>query len=319
MSTILLTGSSGFLGTRLLGHLRAVGHDVIGLDLRPARHTDVVDDLRQRGCVARVVAAVSEADVVVHLAGLTGAARSLATPEAYFDTNVTGTRHALDLAEALGANRLVLASTDAVYGEVDGPVREDHRLAPLSPYGESKALAEAECAARADAGALQAIALRLFSVYGPGQPDGRLCDRTLRGALAGERISLWDWVRDFTYIDEVCRAAAAAATVPVEDRFRPYNVGSGRPVSAMQFVAALERVTRRPVAVSFGPAHAGEPAMTFADATRARAELALSHPGPFVIGLDSQRRAIVSDASERRHDVIGTAARAQDAAVPVPT
>ena len=303
MSRILLTGSSGFIGTRLLGHLRAAGHGVIGLDARPARHTDIVEDLRRHNCVARIRNEVVDVDVVVHFAGLTGAGRSLAAPDQHFDTHVNGTRHALDLAEALGAGRFVLASADAVYGQVDGPTTEDQDLAPLSPYGESKALAEAECAARASADALQVIVLRPFSVYGPGQPDDGLCNRSLRAALAGEPLQLWPWARDFTYIDEVCRASAAAVTVPVRDRFRAYNIGSGRPVSARQFVVAIERVTRRPVEASFGTPEAGEPETTFADASRARAELALSHPGPFVVGLDSQRRAIASGAGTRRREM----------------
>ena len=296
MAHILLTGSSGFIGTRLAGRLRAEGHRVTGLDLRAAPHTQVVEDLRDASCVARVVERLGSVDVVAHFAAVAGVRRSLVEPGLYFDTNVVGTRHALVLAETLGAKRVVVASSSSVYGEVDGPVDEDAPLAPMSPYAESKAAAEQLGLRWAAADVFQVLVVRPFTVYGPGQRTDMFCHQALRQVMAGERLRVWCWQRDFTYVDDVCRAAAAAVTVPVAERFRAYNLGSGRPVSVHEFLVALGRVTRARVLASFGPPGTCEPALTFAEPGRARSELGLRHPGPFVVGLEAQRRSVVAGA-----------------------
>ncbi|MDP9404112.1 MAG: NAD-dependent epimerase/dehydratase family protein [Actinomycetota bacterium] len=301
MAHILLTGSSGFIGTRLSGRLRSQGHRVTGLDVRPASQTDVVEDLRDPSCVARIADRLGAVDVVAHFAAVAGVRRSLVEPDLYFDTNVAGTRHALLLAEALGAARVVMASSSSVYGDVEGPAAEDQPLAPLSPYAESKAAAEELARAWAATGAFQVVVLRPFTVYGPGQRSDMFCHQALHRVMAGEALQVWDWQRDFTYVDDVCRGSAAAITVPLAERFRTYNLGSGRPVPVREFLATLRRVTRLPVSASFGPAGAGEPAMTFADPTRARAELGLRHPGPFVVGLETQRRSVLATMKPARH------------------
>jgi UDP-glucuronate 4-epimerase len=294
MAHILLTGSSGFIGGRLHGRLRSDGHTVTGLDVCPAPQTDLVEDLRDPACVARVVDRLGRIDIVAHFAAVAGVRRSLTEPHLYFDTNVGGTRRALEMAGALGATRVVLGSSSSVYGEVDGPASEDRTLAPMSPCAESKVAAEELGREWAAAGAFQVVALRPFSVYGPRQRTDMFCHQALLRVMSSESVHVWDWQRDFTYVDDVCRGAAVAMTVPVASAFRAYNLGSGRPIPVQEFLAALGRVTRSPVAATFGRAAPGEPEITFADPSRARAELGLRHPGPFVVGLETQRRSMLA-------------------------
>jgi nucleoside-diphosphate-sugar epimerase len=289
---VLLTGASGFIGTCLARHLVAAGHKVIGVDLRRGQATSLLADLRDPKSVQSVAATVGSTDVVAHFAAIAGVRRSLLEPKAYAETNVIGTLHALQLAERLGAGRVVLASSSSVYGRVEGPTSEDQLLAPLSPYAASKVAAEELCGSFVATGAFEAVVVRPFTVYGPGQRPDMFCHQALHKVALGEKIDVWEWQRDFTFIDEVCLAASNAIIVPTDSPVTTYNLGSGRPVSVFEFVATLEKVTRRRVRVALGTAPPCEPALTFADATRARAELGLSQPIGFADGLAAQHLAL---------------------------
>jgi nucleoside-diphosphate-sugar epimerase len=288
MSHILLTGSSGFIGSRLTKHLTTAGHRVTGLDIRPGVHTQVVADLRHPSVVAEVSHRLRSVDVVMHFAAVAGVRRSLVEPALYVDTNVTGTLHALQLAEALSADRVVTASSSSVYGSVAGPASEDTPVAPLSPYAASKVATEALCASWAAAGAFEVIVVRPFTVYGPGQRPDMFCHQALGKVVADETLQVWEWRRDFTYVDDLCVAAANTVTVDVPGGMRVYNLGSGRPVSVHEFLSTVQEVTGRQVRAVFGRSGHCEPVMTFADTSRSHAELGLPAPKAFVEGLAAQ-------------------------------
>jgi nucleoside-diphosphate-sugar epimerase len=182
---VLLTGSSGFIGARLAGHLRSAGHDVVGLDLCPGPATTLRCDLRDPAvtCIR-----AHEANVFIHFAAKAGVGRSLLEPQRYVDANVTGTVHALQLAAHLNVRRFVFASSSSVYGRVDGPANEDRAPSPLSPYAESKVAAEALCRDVAAKGTFDVVVLRPFTVYGPGQRPDMFCHQALTKTLAGEEL-----------------------------------------------------------------------------------------------------------------------------------
>ncbi len=286
---VLLTGSSGFIGATLAGHLRSARHDVIGLDLRPGPATTLDCDLRDP---AMTCISAGQTDVFIHFAALAGVGPSLLDPLRYMEANVTGTLHALQLAAHLNARRVIFASSSSVYGRVDGPAQEDRAPAPLSPDAESKVAAEALCRDFAAKGAFDVVVLRPFTVYGPGQRPDMFCHQALTKTIAGEELQVWRWQRDFTFVDEVCVATVNATRVPVPDGLATYNLGSGRPVDVSEFLATVEAVTgRAPVAV-FGEARPCEPELTSADTTRSREELDLPLPLPFFEGLLAQYRAM---------------------------
>lgn len=147
MKTVLLTGSSGHLGSAIAERLIGHGH-VLGLDRRPGPHTTQVGDITDR---ALVKASMRGVDAVVHTAALHVPDLGGASPEDFHRVNVEATRGLLEAALAAGVTRFVLASTTSVYGcsSRDGPpatwVNEDLAPRPEDAYDRTKLEAEALC------------------------------------------------------------------------------------------------------------------------------------------------------------------------------
>ena len=197
-------------------------------------------------------------EVVVHLAAQAGVRYSVEHPEAYVGANLIGTFHVLELARRYGVRHLLAASTSSIYGaNEERPFHETQRIAtPLTFYAATKGSTELMGHAYAYLFGMPTTFFRFFTVYGPwGRPDMALFKFT-RAMLAGEPIEVYnrgEMARDFTYIDDLIEAAVRLIDVvpggtPVEgDSLSPVapcrivNIGQGRPVPLMDYIAALEK------------------------------------------------------------------------------
>jgi nucleoside-diphosphate-sugar epimerase len=165
---IVITGGSGFIGTRLVGALLAAGHHVRIFDqAASARYPDRVwrGDVRD---AAAVTSALERCDWVIHLAA---EHRDDVRPSSrYVDVNVGGTRVVLHAAEACEVTRVLYVSSAAVYGLAQPDADESTPLHPQNPYGESKASAESLCLdwVQADAEKRRLVILRPCVVFGEG-------------------------------------------------------------------------------------------------------------------------------------------------------
>jgi UDP-glucose 4-epimerase len=278
---VLVTGASGYIGSALVPALGAAGHEPVALvhkhrDRLPAdvetRTGDILD-------TASLTEALAGIDTVCHLAALGSGRESLEIPVQYFRVNVGGTLNLLDAMAAGQVRQLVFASTAAIYGTPDRqPMNEDLPDNPPHPYAASKAAAEAAITWQARTGTLGATVLRIFNAAGRDDPDPwRLLPRVLAVA-AGRRDALeingdGTAVRDYIHVDDVADAFVAAMEHHGEPgSSRRYNIGSGRGVSVMDLVAAVDRVTGRPVPVVHRPALPEAKTLT-CDTSRAAAEL----------------------------------------------
>ncbi|GGQ08145.1 NAD-dependent epimerase/dehydratase family protein [Streptomyces roseolilacinus] len=211
-SRILLTGATGFVGRRLVRHLRAAGHQVTALvrgtsrtrALTAARVAVAVGDL---GTGAGLRAAAEGADCVIHLAGTV----SSRTARGYWRTNADGTRRlAGTLASLPDPPRLVLCSSLAAGGpSPDGrPRTEDQPAAPVSHYGRSKLAGEQ--AVREVSDALRAVVLRPPIVYGPGDPA--FLPAVLAMVRAGVAVQAGRAPGRYSllHVDDLCAALTAA-------------------------------------------------------------------------------------------------------------
>ena len=281
--TVVVTGSEGFLGRRVRAVLERRGVATRGLDLR-ARGDERVD-VRLALDPRRLEGAAA----VVHLAALGGVAPSLRRPAAYTRTNVSGTANVVGASLAAGVPRLVLASSSSIYGHCAEPAREDRRPAPLSPYARSKVTAEAVVREFVSdgRGGTSAVVVRPFTVYGPGQRHDMLIGRL----LAGERLTLWPFERDFTFVDDVVDAVAEACVARMPSAFEVFNLGSGAPVAAHALLDAIRSATGGPPMAGWGDPRPGEPDRTWADPGRAVSLLGFRPDRPLADGLALQYRA----------------------------
>src|SRR5271170_9001 len=165
---VLVTGGSGFIGRRVVRALLEQGADVTVADQRPSPHGDVravIGDLCDPGTVAEAVRPGT--DVIIHLAAITRVLQSIEDPAATHRVNVEVTAALLEQARLRGVSAFLLASTNAVTGDV-GRATIDERvpLRPLTPYGATKAAAEMLIGAYAACYGMTGCALRFSNVYG---------------------------------------------------------------------------------------------------------------------------------------------------------
>lgn len=238
MNPVWVTGAAGFIGRHLVRHLAATGMQVGGLDLVDAVAAGLDGltagwhggPLSQAG-LSELVRTTGVPDTIYHLAGGSAVGASLANPYGDFTATVGGTGMLLDwLREHAPATKLVIVSSAAVYGNLhDGPIGDDAATAPFSPYGAHKFAMEAICRGWAGSFGMNIVAIRLFSVFGPGLKKQLLWDLCGRLVREPDRIVLGgtgDEVRDWTHVDDVVRALIV--TAPLASTAMPViNAGSG--------------------------------------------------------------------------------------------
>ncbi|MDQ6675035.1 MAG: NAD(P)-dependent oxidoreductase [Chloroflexota bacterium] len=230
--TVLVTGASGLIGRHTVALLQQRGDHVRTfqrgvLDVPDAEHVqgDVRTDLQA------LCAAARGCHAVVHLAGRGDVGESRRDPLGYAQLNAAGTLNALEAARAAGAT-FILASTQRVYPLQPAPCRElETPLAPDSPYGYAKWVAELWCRMASEQWGLTTRCLRFFSVYGPGQQaNGGSGVVTIfgRAALAGEPLVVQSaGRRDFSSARDVARGIQLALDLPADGKPRVYNVATG--------------------------------------------------------------------------------------------
>ena len=213
MSRVLVTGASGFIGTHVSPRLRAAGHEVF--EVRRA-DGDIAERATWDGCPA--------ADVVVHLAASSFVPDSWASPALFLRTNVIGTVGALEYCRAHRA-RLVFPSS-YIYGDAaELPVPESATLVAKNPYALSKKLAEEACEFFADRFAIPVTILRLFNIYGPGQPNAFLVPTIASQLKAATEVRVKDLAprRDYVYVRDVVEAMMKA--VDARRGYQVHNLG----------------------------------------------------------------------------------------------
>ncbi len=235
--------------------LADAGHEVRVLDdfslssprnLVDAPPVDFVrGDVRDEGTVHE---AMADVDAVIHLAAITGAAKTHDIPEKTFDVNLGGTETALSAAEDAGVDRVVLASSCNVYGETyETDLHEDSPTDPGNPYAESKLAAEEACF---DAD-VETVALRLATNYGwsPGVRFNLVVNSFAFRAVMDEPLTVYgdgrNW-RPFLHVQDTARAFAAALDWP-EGR---YNVGEDN-YRIEEIASTVAEVVGKPVETDY--------------------------------------------------------------------
>lgn len=235
--------------------------------------THVAGDLTDPG--VREAAVPEDAVGVVHLAAITSVLRSVDHPGETYTANVEVTQGLLEAARRRGVGRFVLASTNAVVGDVGlGTITEELPLRPLTPYGATKAACEMLLSGYAGAYGMATSALRFTNIYGPGMGHkDSFIPRLMRAALAGDGVEVYGdgaQSRDFVHVADVVQAVLSAF-----DRGYTGNVivGSGRSFSVLELIEAVRAATGEPVPVTHVPAKNGEMPAVIVEIERARREL----------------------------------------------
>ena len=318
---ILITGGAGYIGGTVAGLLAEKGHEALIFDnlshgrrdLLPSGVKFVEGEVADRSALENLFVKAhdmgSSFDGVLHFAALIEAGESMVRPEIFFRNNTAATLSLLEAMLAHGPRRLVFSSTAAVYGEPEViPIKEDVRLLPTNPYGESKLLVEQMLAWMNRIHGLRYASLRYFNVAGAPEgaggeitrgeahePESHLIPLVLDVALGrrdcikifGEDYPTPDGtcIRDYIHVADLADAHllaldALGSTQQAADskacNFNPliYNLGNGRGFSVREVIESARRVTGHPIPVEVHPRRAGDPAVLVASSEKAIRELA---------------------------------------------
>jgi UDP-glucose 4-epimerase len=275
----LVTGGAGFIGSNLVDALVERGDDAHALDdLSNGRRENVharatlhVGDIREPDAVFDRV----RPELVFHLAAQANVRTSVERPDLDADVNVLGTVRVLEAARRHGAQVVFASTGGAIYGECDGPAREDAARQPLSPYGTSKLCGEEYLATWNRLYGTSHVSLRFGNVYGPRQePHGEAgVVAIFMGLLAGDGTPTiygdGRQTRDYVYVgdivDAVLRAAGHDGGV--------YNVGTSVETSVLELYEEIQRATGVEREAEHAPPRLGELQRSVLDPAAARREL----------------------------------------------
>jgi UDP-glucose 4-epimerase len=285
-----ITGVAGFIGSTLAERLLSQGADVTAVDSftdyypREIKERNLAQ-LRRQPRFRFVESRVQDADLatlladrshVFHLAAQAGVRKSWGSDFSIYSTNnIEATQILLEACLGLPIERVVYASSSSIYGDsVVLPMREDALPQPVSPYGVSKLAAEQLCYLYHVNHGLPTVSLRYFTVYGPRQRPDMGFHIFLRAAVLGTPITVYgdgEQTRDFTFVTDAVSATIAAATRGVPGRV--YNIGGGSRVSINQVLDMIGRVSGRRPVLRGDSVQKGDMRHTYADTSRARADL----------------------------------------------
>jgi len=265
LSSYLVTGGAGFIGSNLVEEILKSGHDARVLDdLSTGRESNLADtaawaqqgggsyefrhgDIRDRETCVRAVDGV---DFVLHQAAMPSVKRSVLDPEGSNGVNVSGTLNLLIAARDAGVSRFVFASSSSLYGESETlPKVESMPPAPISPYGLQKLTAEVYCRLFWDLYSLPTVALRYFNVFGPRQDPtseySAVIPAFVTSVQTGRQPVIFGdggQTRDFTFIRNVVQANLLACKAGEAAFGRAVNIACGQRISLNDLLAGIAAI-----------------------------------------------------------------------------
>ncbi len=301
-NTVLVTGAAGYIGSHAVKLLLSKGYRVIGLDNFYNGYHEAIEilsgfgdfdfregDLRDMAFLEKLFSA-EKIDAVMHFAALNLPDESVDKPIEYYDDNTLGTAKILEAMRKHSVKHMIYSSTSSVYGEVDdSPVKEDHTLNPVSPYGHSKVLSEGIINYYSRVHGMNSVIFRYFNVCGADdegvigdskKPSQLLVQNCVRGALGLEpfqytcsQVNTPDGtpIRDFIDVRDLADAHLAAMEYLLKGgTTQTMNLGTGSGYSVKEIVSKVEQILNVKIERGQGKARAGEYSASFADASKAK-------------------------------------------------
>jgi UDP-glucose 4-epimerase len=297
---ILVVGGAGYIGSHMVKQLLRGGHDVMTLDDLSTGYRDAVlggsfiqGSIADRTLLDRVFAD-HRFDAVFHFASFIQVGESVAQPAKYYANNLANTLNLLDAMVRHEIRHFIFSSSAAIFGEPRNMrIDEDHPVAPINPYGASKAMVEQILRDYDRAYGLKSVSLRYFNACGA-DPEGDVGERhdpethlipLALQAVSGRRESLTVFgrdydtpdgtcIRDYVHVCDLCEAHLLALVYLQDGKAsNAFNLGNGDGFSVQEVINTVSLVTGKKVPVIDGLRRAGDPARLVADASKANKTL----------------------------------------------
>jgi UDP-glucose-4-epimerase GalE len=296
---VLVTGGAGYIGSHAAKALQRAGYRVVVFDNLVAGHRaavkfgefvegDIADTAAVREALRR-----HRISAVMHFAAFLDVGESVREPAKYYRNNAVGALSVLEAMAAESVRDFVFSSTCATYGEpIEMPIAETHPQNPINSYGESKLAVERALPHFQAAHAVRYVALRYFNASGA-DPDGAIGEdhspeihiipRAIEAATGGRGLLVFgdDYptpdgtcLRDYVHVSDLADAhVKALESISGGGPSAAYNLGTGEPHSVREVIDTVAQVTGRDVPWTLAPRRPGDPAVLYAAARKAQAEL----------------------------------------------
>ena len=296
MKRILLVGGAGYIGAHIAWLLQEGGYQVRiyddfsnGLKTRvDGKFEDVViGDVLDRKLLVDSLAGI---DGVIHLAAKKAVGESVSNPLKYYENNVGGTLNILAAMSVNGVKNLIFSSTAAVYSPSDKlAISEDDLTEPLSPYGQTKLLAENLISNVASAEGLSAISLRYFNVVGSLRDEfgdnskDNLVPKVFAALKSGAEPEIYgdDYptkdgtcIRDYIHVGDLAEAHILSLEKVFKSKVNEiYNVGSGDGYSVAEMISQISKTIGKTLTPKIVARRAGDTAQLIASISKIERDL----------------------------------------------
>ena len=289
---ILIVGGAGYIGSHMVKHFFQTEHKVVILDNLSTGYEDNCQglplhkiDLKDKDQVLQFLKTRSFG-AVMHFASFINVGESYHHPEKYYQNNVINSFHLLDAMIECGIKNFIFSSSAAVYGEPTKiPINEDHPIAPVNPYGSTKAEVEKKLEEYRLTKGLNYISLRYFNACGA-HLDGSIGERhnpethlipLILQAASGRRKNIqihgddYDTpdgtcVRDYIHVMDLVEAHLLALNSLINNgQSAIYNIGNNQGFSVKEIIQAAETVTQKQIPIEMGERREGDPAKLIAN------------------------------------------------------
>ena len=294
MSTYLVTGGAGFIGSSLVKQLLKQGNKVIAIDnfcdfydtkIKEKNVKELLEDtnfklyradIRDREALNKIFSK-HNIDIVMHLAAMAGVRPSIENPVLYQEVNCMGTQNILEEMKAHNIKNLVMSSSSSVYGNCkEVPFREDMVVDfAISPYAATKKANEVMAHVYHKLFDMNVIMLRFFTVYGPKQRPDLAINKFTRLMLDGKTIPMFGdgtTSRDYTYIDDIVDGIIKSCNYVLENKdvYEILNLGNSSPVSLKEMILTIGNALGIEPKIEQLPMQPGDVERTYADVSKAK-------------------------------------------------
>ena len=283
---VLVTGGAGFIGSHTVDRLVNDGYNVRVFDDLSTGRIDNIQSLLSVGKVdfvkgdirdvPLVTKSVDKVDVIIHFAAVTSVPFSVANPDLTFDVNLLGTLNLMRASVQAAVDKFVFVSSCAVCGDPESlPVREEQRPNPISPYAESKLVAERYCLGFNERQLLRSVVLRFFNVYGQRQgfnDYSGVITRFIERVKQKKPLVIYgdgSQTRDFVNVHDVVEAVLAS--IKSDDAEGGiFNIGSGKPSSINELANTILELAGVDLEIYHEKPRIGDIKDSYADISKAK-------------------------------------------------
>lgn len=300
---ILITGIAGFIGSNLLKNLLSTGRFyIVGIDnfddfypkkqkmlnIEPFLGNSSFSFLEGNINSSNDLEKIGTIDVIIHLAAKAGVRPSIQDPMLYQEVNVNGTQNLLEFARKRSIKHFLFASSSSVYGiNKFTPWKEEERLLPISPYASTKLSGEMLGHVYSHLYGIRFLALRFFTVYGPGQRPDLAIHKFFKSVVQDIPICVYgdgSTSRDYTYVEDICSGIETAIHY-TNSEYEIINIGNNQTTSLSKLITTIENICGKKAIINRQSEQPGDVKHTYADISKAKRLLNYNPQTDLITGL----------------------------------